>query len=186
MLIPEFTGVLHGRLSSVTELPRDFKPARGVEFASFSAKPQAQRVAGPSQTSSQRSGLRWEDTTHTMLRQAWERPGVNYFPGPWISFKDKSGMRVCQPDALLLTNSWLLIIEMKLTHTARAWWQLEKLYRPVCEKLVTCPIFTLEVCKQGDPMLSFPMPVRVYDKLANFAIPPRSHSNAFPILFLEH
>jgi len=74
---------------------------------------------------------------------------------------------VCQPDALLLFKSGaVLIVEVKLTHTANAWWQLRKLYEPVVKALTnhSHPVYVVEICKSGDPLISFPEKVKMHSQ----------------------
>jgi hypothetical protein len=64
------------------------------------------------------------------------------------------------PDGILKINNTLVIIEVKLTHTERAWWQLRRLYLPLLAQLVVpgTNISTVEICRSYDPDISFPGP----------------------------
>lgn len=67
--------------------------------------------------------------------------------GPWFYFTDENGTGFCQPDLLIEFDTWVLIIEVKLTQTSDAWDQLRLLYKPVVEMALGKPCYTLQVCK---------------------------------------
>lgn len=82
---------------------------------------------------------------------------------PWFAYCDWGGgkRRYCQPDFLLAddSNSTCVIVEVKLGAAAvpLAWWQLEKLYKPVLEKTHRWQtLFSLCISRSYDP--SFPAP----------------------------
>ncbi len=101
---------------------------------------------------------------------------------PWFAYCDMHGgkRRYCQPDFLLVDdgNSTCVIVEAKLTWTPEAWWQLERLYRPVIAKACRWEtLLCLCISRGYDP--AFPAPTAptfvddVYDikpNLFNFLI----------------
>ncbi len=64
----------------------------------------------------------------------------------WIQFADDNGKGWAQPDAYLLMNSRILLIECKLTQSDNATPQLLSLYLPLLRKVYNLPILCLQVC----------------------------------------
>jgi hypothetical protein len=107
-----------------------------------------------------RAGEIYERQAHEVLQARSEY----YTPAPWIAFKSElSGPRVrfCQPDGLLLDfkHGKLILIEIKLLHSQRAWWQTRQLYEPVLRKIFTPDIWEYAICEVAryiDPRTEFP------------------------------
>lgn len=156
-LPPEYLDVGTPRWSKFTDV--QFGSAGGVEGK---VAPEAPRPA-------LRAGKKYEAHVNQVLSEAWSTRG-KYLPGPWLKFEPERGkVRVCQPDAILIPDDkspWI-IFEIKHTHTVRAYWQLEYLYRPVVGALPECekrPI-VVEVCRHGDPLMAFPTKVKLFETL---------------------
>jgi hypothetical protein len=78
-------------------------------------------------------------------------------------------MRWIQPDGLIydFMLGKLTIVEIKLKHTDRAWWQIRRLYQPVLEFLLRdggWKFTALEVCHYCDAHTSFPERVTFVEK----------------------
>ncbi len=135
--------------------PHNFVPAREVQWASFWRAP-GFSVGGRS-TGRKAAGKRYERLASEMLLEIYPE---HYVPHPWLRFQDAGGYRWCQPDGLLIdvAAGRIVIVEMKLSHTADAWWQLKKLYLPVLRVLLPprYRIGMLEVCKWHDPTIRWP------------------------------
>lgn len=78
--------------------------------------------------------------------------------GVWLEFQDSSGRGFAQPDFFLLppTDSILapqfgLLLECKLSLTARGWMQMEKLYLPLLRRLYRIDFKMIQVCKNLRP-----------------------------------
>ena len=102
----------------------------GLREAQLCARPEwlpKQRLRG-----SQAQGLRYERQVARALPQA------RY--GQWFSYTDANGTGYCSPDLILPAGPWLCVLEVKLTDTPRAIWQLKELYFPVLEKVFNRPI----------------------------------------------
>ena len=68
--------------------------------------------------------------------------------GPWIRFKDASGVHFAQPDFLLWPASPSpVVVEVKLTFCPEAFAQLSFLYVPLLEKLLCREVRPIVVCK---------------------------------------
>jgi len=156
-------------LQSVAAVPPPpyFTPATGVIRASFS---QLDHFAGKTPLSRKKalqsfqSGLRYERKVKQYL--------TGFFPdiilGPWLLFDCGSGRRYCQPDALLLGDRGVAILEVKLRHMPEAYWQLRHLYEPVVRVIYPkLPVCVVEICRSYDPATPFPEEVRVIKSLGD-------------------
>lgn len=141
--------------------PRGFRPLRGtisdVRFGG--AVP-----LNTGRTPAQKAGLRYEQRVHDVLSAIY---GANYRPAPSILFRDISGVRRAIPDGLLRVDDLCVLIEIKLSHTERAYWQLKRLYEPLLMRLVVprTRIVCVELCRSYDPSVNFPGPHVVIDSL---------------------
>lgn len=108
-------------------------------------------------THAQREGLRYEQRVHDVLLAIY---GSNYRPSAAILFEDRTGLRRAIPDGLLRVEASLVVVEIKLSHTERAWWQLNRLYAPLLAQLTNpgTAIHTVEICRSYDPEVRFPGP----------------------------
>lgn len=87
-----------------------------------------------------------------------------YLRSPWLVFKTESRPHTwqwCQPDGLLFQPEKLsiIVVEVKLKHTADAFWQVERLYLPILSKVFEGRKWRfrkLEVVKWFDPASYFP------------------------------
>lgn len=141
--------------------PRGFKLLRGavtdVQFAGVTP-------VNRGHTAAQRMGLAYEQKVHDVLRSIYS---IDYRANPSILFRDSTGARRAIPDGLLKVGSNLVLIEIKLSHTEKAWWQLRHLYLPLLQKLVVpgTRIYCVELCRTYDPSVEFPEPHRVIKSL---------------------
>jgi len=96
-----------------------------------------------------RAGIRYERKVSKQLKL--DLPGI--WISPWFRFQTELGdTRWCQPDALLVGKDQVVLFEVKVRSTSDAWWQLEKLYKPVVEKAFGRTVEGLVmVCKHFDP-----------------------------------
>lgn len=107
----------------------------------FSKKP---RLRG-----AQAKGMTYERHVYRTLKRWYERgelPGELLY-SQWFSFTDANGHGFCQTDILIVTSSFIFILECKLTCTDWAWPQLRELYKPVVERVFKRPAITVQVCK---------------------------------------
>ena len=84
---------------------------------------------------SKRAGQLFEQRVHRRFLKEWRGQYVN---GPWIRFEGpQCGTRHCQPDGLLF-DPWagrIVVVECKISHTYRAWDQINRLYMPVVQAM---------------------------------------------------
>lgn len=142
--------------------PQGFKGSRGVTWAEFSRLGPFGTTHAVAHTEAQKIGLRYERKVHDELARRYE---ASYGPSQWISFKVGRGfdVRWAQPDGLLLNYEagLITIIEVKIRHTERAWWQLRELYEPLVAFLFpSWRVALCEVCRSFDPSVAWPEPFR--------------------------
>lgn len=115
-------------------------------------------------TSAQRAGHAFETKVHDVLLAIYD---VDYRPHPAILYSDRSGLHRAIPDGILRIGRTLVVIECKLTHTERAWWQLQKVYIPLLSRLTQDDVVVrgVEICRNFDPDLKWPAPFDVIDSL---------------------
>jgi hypothetical protein len=138
------------------------------------------------------TGVRYERKVGEYL-ELWAlgRAEISLRLGQWMQFKDRSGTRWCQVDALwaVPAKRLALICEIKYQHTADAWWQLKHLYIPVLGKAL--PGYTLgmlEIVHWLDPGVVWPEEYRrvsgldecLYDATVNVTILNPSRQGSGP------
>lgn len=146
--------------------PSWFRPAGRVTAARFDAKGPG---FGPRRATGRRGeGLRYEVKALQRLDELYRGRLVW---GPWLRFAASHVPyeRWCQPDGLLIDvdAGLVVVVEVKHHHTAEAWWQLERLYRPVLRTLFPEQLWRielLEVVRWFDPAVLFPCPVVLVEK----------------------
>lgn len=143
--------------------PAGFKPVVGeLDYAFLSDTPPS-FIKRSRYTGRRAEGVRYERKAQVMLK---ERYGQPYIPSPWLCFSEDGRVRWCQPDGLLLYPRLNrgIILEIKYSHTPRAWWQVRKLYTPVLQKLMPGIEFrACEIVKWFDPAVVFPEPTAFTD-----------------------
>lgn len=109
-------------------------------------------------TASQKAGLRYQRRICEVLPRQWRdaRIKASLHVGPWLRFDTVWGRKHCQPDALIETEDAIYIIEIKLSSTLDAWWQLVHLYGPVVERLYGRKPRLINVVKLFNPDIGFP------------------------------
>jgi hypothetical protein len=127
-----------------------------VAWAHFCEPPsfsQASRGGTPSQKAG-RSYERWVQRTLCNKR-------FDYLPSPWIKYYTGDQLRFCQPDGLLIDpfNGLITVVEIKLSHTEKAWYQIRKLYQPILKKIFPERMWdfrAVEICNTFNPDVTIP------------------------------
>lgn len=119
-------------------------------------------------TGTRRAGVKYEARVHEHLRSLY---GGAYVPSPWFQYQDEAESRVryCQPDALLFDSKLrrLIIVEVKLRHTDKAWWQLRHKYGPILQHVYPwMDLAYCEVVQWFDPSIPFPEMVELRPRVA--------------------
>ena len=116
-------------------------------------------------SSKKRQGILYEERVHEYFAEHY---GPSYIPGLWVEYEVYGDIYLhrCQPDALLINvhTGIIVVIEIKLKHTEKAYYRLETLYLPVLSLLFSREYWTLvpcEVVKWFDPSCAFPVPVEL-------------------------
>ncbi len=138
------------------QAPARFRPAGKVTRAILS--PIAPPLIEKRRRGRRADGIRYERQGQQFLLSHFPD---RYVPSPWYRYwTEKGGPYWCQPDGLLfdIRNSTLTIIEFKLRHTTRAWWQIRRLYEPVLRVWLGSgwTFAAVEVVRWFDPDLPFP------------------------------
>lgn len=94
-------------------------------------------------------------------------------PSPWFAYCDSSNKRrYCQPDFILLDepNKTIIIVEVKITWTSSAWFQLRCLYEPVLRTVYEgWTVIPLVISRSYDPALPKQEEPRFCNDLTNAA-----------------
>lgn len=155
------TSLPSSRSSTATKLypPLDFLPVGRVTWAKFADNPPDFILRARARTRGRkRAGMLYEARVHEYLAEATQF----YLPGPWIIFTEEGSARKrwSQPDALILDfmRGRCTIVEVKLKHTDRAWWQIRRQYEPLLQRLLPqgWQFSALEIAQWVDPHLPFP------------------------------
>lgn len=140
--------------------PPGFTPARRVESAGLLDQTIG---SGRCHTARQREGIRYEQKVLDALVDIFP---LACLPSPWLFFYDRGHYRRCQPDALLFFPRRVTIVEVKLTHCAKAWWQLRRLYEPVVAKVFPSRrVELVEIATAFDPAVATPEPFTIMKEL---------------------
>lgn len=115
------------------------------------------------------------------VQQEFFRNEPNYIPSPFFQYYEKWKPKWCQPDGLYFdfTQLTITIVEVKLTHTVRAWWQCRHLYEPVISRAfgTAWNVKSLEVVKYIDYSEPFPEKLLQVDGLKF-----ESEPNLWPVM----
>lgn len=136
--------------------PKGFRPAEGVRRADLSNTPPP-FLRPVVLKGKQKAGMDYEARGHIKLSGLFAEA---YLDSPWFTFTDRRDKgRWCQPDGLIfdLHRNRITIVEFKLKHCPRAWWQLHKLYLPVIKAAFGSDweFCLVEICRTFDPATPF-------------------------------
>jgi hypothetical protein len=68
--------------------------------------------------------------------------------GPWLEYVDSAGRGFAQPDFVIKLGGALVVLECKYTWTPEGHTQVERLYKPLLERLEGLPVVGVQVCKK--------------------------------------
>lgn len=115
----------------------------------------------PTTRAANRAGLVYEARVAQQLTRRYlpQQTSIQLLLNPWIRYADENGSFWAQPDALIVRPDRVDIIETKLSHTTRAWFQLRKIYEPLVRALFPeRPIRLVEIVKNSNEIV-FPEPL---------------------------
>lgn len=126
------------------------RQVQGLEWAKWAAAPAfargKRRLSKP-----QRAGLAFQRKAGKALTHF----GQSCKAGAWISYRDRVGPGLAQPDIVLVLPEGVLVLEIKLKFTLRAIPQLDALYVPLLQYLFPSrPIWRAVLCKHAAPEIS--------------------------------
>lgn len=156
---------------SVAELP-------SVTWAQFAPEPTF--TAQPRVTGKKRQGINYEKKAQdyvefSLAQRRLSAGNLQYLRSPWLCYRivGRQDIFYCQPDGIILDSEQrkLVILEMKLSHTAHAWYQIRKLYQPVLSLIYPdYSMAALEIVRWLDPHVPFPETFKFVDDVVWFDV----------------
>ena len=123
----------------------------------------------------QKASKHYEKVAQFYLKQCF---GDNFYPSVWLKYVERRGQRWCECDGVMANKETkeVIIFEMKLKHTARAWWQLHKKYLPVLQFAFKDWHFrVVEMTNVHDPEIVYPDGVKIVYNLKDLAELPKTN-----------
>lgn len=151
--------------SKLPVCPKNFDPVGELSWARVCEKPSF--IKEKHYRGRRAQGVKYERKGHQHFQSLYQEI---YFASPWLHFQEVGkSPRYCQPDAILFLPRQLkfIILEFKYNHTDRAWWQVQRLYRPVLQKIFGAQweICGVEVVKWYDMDTYFPVNVKLLPRI---------------------
>lgn len=144
------------------------REAGQVSYARFSGEPPS--TVRRKYTGARADGIRYEKKAQKYLSELY---ADQYVQSPWIRFVSLGSgqIRWCQPDGILLdiVRGTVTIIEIKSSHTSKAWYQIDRLYLPVLQCIFPQDLWLYrrcEVVRYYDPLVAFPEPIKLVPDLS--------------------
>jgi hypothetical protein len=136
--------------------PRGFCPAGQVDWAVLTKDPWEGSRAGR-MTVAQKRGLRFQAEVGRKLAGLLGGQ-VDVQIQPWFAYTSRGSIRrrFCSPDLLVTSGSQTLIIEVKYSLCAEAYWQLVHLYHPVVKMWLGRPSGLCVLARLVDPSVALP------------------------------
>ena len=159
--------------------PLRFRPLTGTPRNITVGAARVQVQIHPSMSAAKANGIRYEWQVYE-----WLYDGLGNMHRPvhiqhCIHFSDDNGYRTIIPDAFTVRPEHVVLFEVKSQHMPEAWWQCEKLYKPLLEALFGKPVFCVEIVKNYDPQMPFPSPITIIDELPRWVDDPGSQWGVF-------
>lgn len=107
-------------------------------------------------------GLEYESFVLDWLEESY---GESFLPSPWFRYMELDHIvRYAQPDGILLDlrAGRIVLVEIKLQHVDKAYFQLVNLYLPLAKKIFDPSIWSfsvIEICEWLDGVSYFPVPI---------------------------
>lgn len=134
--------------------PIHFTPAGDV-IEVVRTEPPPRSSSTPSDSVAKKAGLLYQRKVASRLVKEF---GAAVTVEPWFKFRARGSekWRYCSPDAILLWQDGIVIIETKITHTPHSWYQLVQLYKPVVQKHLGLVPSLVSIVKSYDPATPYP------------------------------
>lgn len=140
--------------------PRGFISADKVRSAKFVDCPQFAGTHG-GQKGRLKKGLVYEEQVCNYLEERIPDTWVGV-KGPWLMYFDLFGkQRYAQPDwmGIVPEQGIIYLVEVKLSRVPRAWWQLNKLYKPLVQAAM--PEWEIRLVEVANQIAHFHLPETV-------------------------
>lgn len=137
--------------------PRGFKPAVGCSRVEICSTPQFAANAKGGIRGAKAKGIRYQEKVVQLL----EEQGYEGVPGMWFRFEKRGQVRYAQADwvGFDYLQGKITIAEIKLSRVPQAWWQLNRLYRPLVQAIF--PKWNIALCEIADGVYSVAVPEEV-------------------------
>jgi hypothetical protein len=153
-------------MTAAFRVPKKVKLVKGLAGVKLVEEPQFARTHKLPK-GSKRRGLIYQDRVVDYLErrmpESWEA-----LPGPWFEFVDAKGHHYAQADWLGIdvTQGRICLVEIKLNRVPDAWWQLNRRYLPLVQKLF--PQFEIGMVEIATSIRNFvtPTPVNLISNIA--------------------
>ena len=126
--------------------PHGFNPAGKIYAASILNGVPAFSRKRKYTTGKQKAGVHFEKAMSARFATEFE---PFYYYNIWFKYSSESYRteKFAEPDGLLfdIERGIITIVEIKLRHCTKAWWQLRQLYQPILQFLF--PDWKIEVCE---------------------------------------
>lgn len=153
--------------------PKDFRPSGEIVSAErdkigpYFSKEKAKQDVPRAKSAARKAGIAYEKKVQAKLSSEFH--GFTLYHNPWLRFVSDVGgalyfqgkqlgrsHRFCQPDSVVVTRDHVIVFEIKVRHTERAWWQLHELYAPVCVHVWKKRVIMVEITKSYDSRVLWP------------------------------
>ena len=148
--------MLYQKINIVNNLTLNITNVRLVDYERWPEKPRGRGAKA--------AGLRYQDRVNLQLEKDClsnkNGYGWAYIAGPWIKYFDGNRNRHAQPDGLLLNllQGRVIIVEIKHTYCAKAWWQLCAQYAPLIARLFPATLWEYSLLAIANSVSPQPTP----------------------------
>jgi hypothetical protein len=148
--------------------PLKFKPLIGKPRNISIGAARVQTQIHASMSAAKANGIRYEWQVYGWLTALLASKDQPLHVQHCIHFSDDSGYRTVIPDAFTVFEDCVFLFEVKSQHMPEAWWQCEKLYKPLLEGFFQKPVFCVEIVKKFDTQMPFPVPIYYITNLIEY------------------
>lgn len=150
-------GALTGERPTKVPMPKWFKPLAGEPSCVALTSIQQWNSVGLNKkkrrSEAKKAGIRYEAKARELLET--HLPSIR--SSLKLCYRDLTGERFCELDALYQDGGLIWLFEIKISHTSAAWWQLREFYEPIVRAWQPeAKIMLVELVKNFDPTTAFP------------------------------
>lgn len=159
--------------------PLRFRPLRGKPEKISVGAVRTQVQIHPNMSAARANGIRYEWQVYEWLYDGLGNMSCPVHIQHSIHFVDDGYYRTVIPDAFTIRPGHVVLFEVKSQHMPEAWWQCEKLYKPLLQELFQKDVFCVEIVKTFDSQMSFPCLIQMIDDLKEWVENPRNPWGVF-------